>query len=245
MANKLFDMKTLVIIPTYNELENMPRLLPEVLSKNDEINILIVDDNSPDGTATFVENEMKNNDRIHLIKRSSKQGLGTAYIAGFKYALKNNYDFIFEMDADFSHDPNEIPRFLEEIKDSDLVLGSRYKNGVNVINWPMRRLLLSWFANIYTRVITGLPVHDATGGFKCFRRKVLEAIDLNRVTSNGYTFQIEMNFKTWKKGFKVKEIPIIFVDRVKGKSKMSRKIVREAVIMVWKLRIKSIFGMLK
>ena len=245
MANKLFDMKTLVIIPTYNELENMPRLLPEVLSKNDEINILIVDDNSPDGTATFVENEMKNNDRIHLIKRSSKQGLGTAYIAGFKYALKNNYDFIFEMDADFSHDPNEIPRFLEEIKDSDLVLGSRYKNGVNVINWPMRRLLLSWFANIYTRVITGLPVHDATGGFKCFRRKVLEAIDLNRVTSNGYAFQIEMNFKTWKKGFKVKEIPIIFVDRVKGKSKMSRKIVREAVIMVWKLRIKSIFGMLK
>jgi len=223
----------------------MPRLLPEVLSKNDEINILIVDDNSPDGTATFVENEMKNNDRIHLIKRSSKQGLGTAYIAGFKYALKNNYDFIFEMDADFSHDPNEIPRFLEEIKDSDLVLGSRYKNGVNVINWPMRRLLLSWFANIYTRVITGLPVHDATGGFKCFRRKVLEAIDLNRVTSNGYAFQIEMNFKTWKKGFKVKEIPIIFVDRVKGKSKMSRKIVREAVIMVWKLRIKSIFGMLK
>ena len=223
----------------------MPRLLPEVLSKNDEINILIVDDNSPDGTATFVENEMKNNDRIHLIKRSSKQGLGTAYIAGFKYALKNNYDFIFEMDADFSHDPNEIPRFLEEIKDSDLVLGSRYKNGVNVINWPMRRLLLSWFANIYTRVITGLPVHDATGGFKCFRRKVLEAIDLNRVTSNGYAFQIEMNFKAWKKGFKVKEIPIIFVDRVKGKSKMSRKIVREAVIMVWKLRIKSIFGILK
>lgn len=245
MANKLFDMKTLVIIPTYNELENMPRLLAEVLSKNDEINILIVDDNSPDGTATFVENELKNNDRIHLIKRSSKQGLGTAYIAGFKYALKNNYDLIFEMDADFSHDPNEIPRFLEEIKESDLVLGSRYKNGVNVINWPMRRLLLSWFANIYTRVITGLPVHDATGGFKCFRRKVLEAIDLNRVTSNGYAFQIEMNFKAWKKGFKVKEIPIIFVDRVKGKSKMSRKIVREAVVMVWKLRIKSIFGMLK
>ncbi|MDH3268310.1 MAG: polyprenol monophosphomannose synthase [Ignavibacteria bacterium] len=238
-------MKTLVIIPTYNELENMPRLLPEVLSKNDEINILIVDDNSPDGTAAFVENEMKNNKRIHLIKRPSKRGLGTAYIAGFKYALQNNYNFIFEMDADFSHDPNEIPRFLEEIKDSDLVLGSRYKNGVNVINWPMRRLLLSWFANIYTRVITGLPVHDATGGFKCFRRKVLEAIDLDRVTSNGYAFQIEMNFKAWKKGFKVKEIPIIFVDRVKGKSKMSRKIVREAVTMVWKLRIKSIFGMLK
>ncbi len=238
-------MKTLVIIPTFNELENMPKLLPEVLSKNDEINILIVDDNSPDGTAAFVENEMKNNDRIYLIKRPSKRGLGTAYIAGFKYALQNKYDLIFEMDADFSHDPNEIPRFLEEIKDSDLVLGSRYKNGVNVINWPMRRLLLSWFANIYTRVITGLPVHDATGGFKCFRRKVLEAIDLDRVTSNGYAFQIEMNFIAWKKGFNVKEIPIIFVDRVKGKSKMSRKIVREAVTMVWKLRIKGIFGLLK
>ena len=238
-------MKTLVIIPTYNELENMPRLLPEVLSKNDEINVLIVDDNSPDGTAAFVENEIKNNDRIHLIKRSSKQGLGTAYIAGFKYALQKNFELIFEMDADFSHDPNEIPRFLEEIKDSDLVLGSRYKNGVNVINWPMRRLLLSWFANLYTRFITGMPVHDATGGFKCFRRKVLEAIDLNQVTSNGYAFQIEMNFKAWKKGFKVKEIPIIFVDRMKGESKMSRKIVREAVTMVWKLRLKSIFGMLK
>ena len=238
-------MKTLVIIPTYNELENMPRLLPEVLSTNDEINILIVDDNSPDGTAAFVQNEMKNNDRIHLIKRSSKQGLGTAYIAGFKYALQNNFELVFEMDADFSHDPNEIPRFLEEIKDSDLVLGSRYKNGVNVINWPMRRLLLSWFANLYTRFITGMPVHDATGGFKCFRRKVLEAIDLNRVTSNGYAFQIEMNFKAWKKGFAVKEIPIIFVDRMKGESKMSKKIVREAVTMVWKLRLKSIFGMLK
>ncbi len=238
-------MKTLVIIPTYNELENMPRLLPEVLSKNEEINVLIVDDNSPDGTAAFVENEIKNNDRIHLIKRSSKQGLGTAYIAGFKYALQKNFELIFEMDADFSHDPNEIPRFLEEIKDSDLVLGSRYKNGVNVINWPMRRLLLSWFANLYTRFITGMPVHDATGGFKCFRRKVLEAIDLNQVTSNGYAFQIEMNFKAWKKGFKVKEIPIIFVDRMKGESKMSRKIVREAVTMVWKLRLKSIFGMLK
>ena len=238
-------IKTLVIIPTYNELENMPRLLPEVLSKNDDINILIVDDNSPDGTAAFVENEMKNNDRIHLIKRASKQGLGTAYIAGFKFAIKNGYDFIFEMDADFSHDPKEIPRFLDEIKNSDLVLGSRYINGVNVINWPMRRLLLSSFANLYTRIITGMPVHDATGGFKCFKRKVLEAIDLDRVRSNGYAFQIEMNFKAWKKGFKVKEIPIIFVDRVKGKSKMSRKIVREAVTMVWKLRIKSIFGMLK
>lgn len=238
-------MKTLIIIPTYNELDNLPKLLPEVLSKNSEINVLIVDDNSPDGTAAFVENEMKNNDRIHLIKRSSKQGLGTAYIAGFKYALQKNFELIFEMDADFSHDPKEIPRFLDEIKNSELVIGSRYINGVNVINWPMRRLLLSSFANVYTRIITGMPVHDATGGYKCFRRKVLESINLDQVKSNGYAFQIEMNFKAWKKGFKVKEIPIIFVDRMKGQSKMSRKIVREAVTMVWKLRIKSIFGMLK
>ncbi len=238
-------MKILIIIPTYNELENLPRLLPEVLSKEEGIHILIVDDNSPDGTAAFVENEMKNNNRIHLIKRPSKQGLGTAYIAGFKFAIQNGYDFIFEMDADFSHDPKEIPRFLDEIKSTDVILGSRYINGVNVINWPMRRLLLSSFANLYTRIITGMPVHDATGGYKCFRRKVLEAINLEKVTSNGYAFQIEMSFKAWKKGFKLKEIPIIFVDRVKGKSKMSRKIVREAVTMVWKLRLKSIFGLLK
>jgi len=238
-------MKTLIIIPTYNELENLPKLLPEVLSKDENINVLIVDDNSPDGTAAFVESQMKNNNRIHLIKRHSKQGLGTAYIAGFKYALQNNFQFIFEMDADFSHDPKEIPRFLDEIKNSDVVLGSRYINGVNVINWPLRRLLLSSFANLYTSIITGLPVHDSTGGYKCFRREVLEAIDLDRVTSNGYAFQIEMTFKAWKKGFKVKEIPIIFVDRVKGKSKMSKKIVREAVTMVWKLRLKSIFGLLK
>ena len=238
-------MKTLIIIPTYNELENLPRLLPEVLSKEEGIHILIVDDNSPDGTAAFVEDQMTTNNRIHLIKRPSKQGLGTAYIAGFKFALKNGYDFVFEMDADFSHDPKEIPRFLDEIKNSDVVLGSRYINGVNVINWPMRRLLLSSFANFYTRSITGMPVHDATVGYKCFRIKVLQAIDLDKVKSNGYAFQIEMSFKAWKKGFKVKEIPIIFVDRVKGKSKMSKKIVREAVMMVWKLRLKSIFGLLK
>jgi dolichol-phosphate mannosyltransferase len=238
-------MKILIIIPTYNELENLPSLLPEVLSKDINIDVLIIDDNSPDGTAAFIENEQKNNDRIHLIKRSSKQGLGTAYIAGFKFALQKDYQVIFEMDADFSHDPNEIPRFLEEVKNSQVVLGSRYKNGVNVINWPMRRLLLSWLANIYTRVITGMPLHDATGGFKCFKREVLEAIDINRVKSNGYAFQIEMNFKAWKKGFTIKEIPIIFVDRVKGSSKMSKKIVREAVFMVWKLRFQSIFGLLK
>lgn len=238
-------MKIIIIIPTYNELENLPKLLPEVLSKDSNIDVLIIDDNSPDGTAAFIENEIEKNNRIHLIKRESKQGLGTAYIAGFKYALQKDYQLIFEMDADFSHDPHEIPRFLEEIKTADVVLGSRYKNGVNVINWPMRRLLLSWFANFYTRVITGMPLHDATGGFKCFKREVLEAINFEHVKSNGYAFQIEMNFKAWKKGFRIKEIPIIFVDRVKGNSKMSKKIVREAVFMVWKLRFKSIFGLLK
>ena len=238
-------MKILIIVPTYNELENLPKLLPEVLSKDSNVDVLIIDDNSPDGTSAFVENEIKKNNRIHLIKRESKQGLGTAYIAGFKYALQKDYQLIFEMDADFSHDPNEIPRFLEEIKTADLVLGSRYKNGVNVINWPMRRLLLSWFANFYTRLITGMPLHDATGGFKCFKREVLKAINFEHVKSNGYAFQIEMNFKAWKQGFRIKEIPIIFVDRVKGNSKMSKKIVREAVFMVWKLRFKSIFGLLK
>jgi dolichol-phosphate mannosyltransferase len=236
--------KSLVIIPTYNELDNMPKLIPLVLSQNDIVHILVVDDNSPDGTAKFVEEQARNNDRIHIIKREKKKGLGTAYITGFKYALKNDFDYIFEMDADFSHDPTEINNFLVAIKENDLVLGSRYIHGVRVQNWPMRRLLLSFFASVYTRLITGLPVRDATGGYKCFRRKVLEAINLDHIKSNGYSFQIEMTFKAYAKGFKIKEIPIVFVDRVKGKSKMSRKIVREAVVMVWKLRFQKIFGRL-
>ena len=236
--------KILIIIPTYNELENLPKLIPEVLSKNENIDILIVDDNSPDGTADFVQDEAKKNSRIKLIKREKKMGLGTAYIAGFKFALQNNYDYIFEMDADYSHSPKEIKNFLKAIKKYDLVLGSRYVKGVNVVNWPMKRLLLSYFANHYTRIITGLPVFDATGGFKCFRKKVLESIDLNKIKSNGYTFQIEMTFKAWKKGFSIGEIPIIFIDRTAGQSKMSKKIVHEAIFMVWKLRIRSIFGLL-
>ncbi len=235
------NFKSLVIIPTYNEMDNLPILIPDVLSKDDSIDILIVDDNSPDGTAKFVEDLASRNNRIHILKREKKMGLGTAYIAGFKYALINNYDYIFEMDADFSHNPSEIENFLAAIKDNDLVLGSRYIHGVRVLNWPMRRLLLSFFASVYTRIITGMPVRDATGGFKCFRKQVLEAIDLDKVKSNGYSFQIEMTFKAYAKGFKIKEIPIVFVDRVKGKSKMSKKIVREAVLMVWKLRIQSIF----
>ena len=241
MENK----KALIIIPTYDELENLPKLLPEVLSKDENIDVLIVDDSSPDGTADWVEKEAEKNPRIKLIKREMKMGLGTAYIAGFKYALENNYDYIFEMDADFSHDPDEIQNFLNEIKTYELVLGSRYKEGVNVVNWPMRRLMLSLFANMYTRVITGLPVRDATSGFKCFRKEVLQAIDLDTVKSNGYAFQIEMTFKAWKKGFKIKELSIVFTDRVKGTSKMSKKIVREAIFMVWKLRFASMFKILK
>jgi dolichol-phosphate mannosyltransferase len=241
MENK----KALIIIPTYDELENLPRLLPEVLSKDKIIDVLIVDDNSPDGTAEWVMKEAEKNPGIKLIQREKKMGLGTAYIAGFKYALENNYDYIFEMDADFSHDPGEIQNFLNEMRSYDLVLGSRYKDGVNVVNWPMRRLMLSLFANMYTRVITGLPVRDATSGFKCFRKEVLQAIDLDAVKSNGYAFQIEMTFKAWKKGFNIKEHSIVFTDRVKGNSKMSKKIVREAIFMVWKLRFASIFGLLK
>lgn len=236
--------KSLVIIPTYNELDNLPRLIPLVLHQDENIHILIVDDNSPDGTAKYVEDVSTQNPRVHLIKREKKMGLGTAYIAGFKYALENNYDYIFEMDADFSHDPNEIKNFLNAIKEYDLVLGSRYVHGVRVLNWPMRRLLLSFFASVYTRLITGMPIRDATGGFKCFRRRVLEAINLNKIKSNGYSFQIEMTFKAYAKGFKIKEIPIVFVDRVKGKSKMSKKIVFEAVTMVWKLRFQNVFGRL-
>lgn len=238
------EYKTLVIIPTYNEMENIPRILPIVFSQDESINILIVDDNSQDGTAQFVIDQQKLNSRLRLIQREKKLGLGTAYIAGFKYALTNSFDYIFEMDADFSHNPDEIPNFLKAIKEYDLVLGSRYIDGVRVLNWPMRRLLLSFFASVYTRIITGMPVRDATGGFKCFKRKVLEGIDLDKVQSNGYSFQIEMTFKAYKKGFKIKEIPIVFMDRVKGTSKMSKKIVYEAVFMVWKLRMRSIFGIL-
>lgn len=243
-AEIMSNLKSLVIIPTYNELENLPRLIPVVLSQDESINILIVDDGSPDGTGKFVKEEMQKNNRIHLLEREKKMGLGTAYIAGFKYALQNNYDFIFEMDADFSHDPNELNNFLMAIKENDLVLGSRYINGVRVLNWPMARLLLSFFASVYTRIITGMPIKDATGGFKCFRRKVLESIDLDKVKSNGYSFQIEMTFKAYCKGFRIKEIPIVFIDREKGKSKMSKKIVREAVTMVWKLRLQHLFGKL-
>jgi dolichol-phosphate mannosyltransferase len=237
-------MKTLVIIPTYNESENIGRIVPQVLEKDTSIHVLIVDDNSPDGTGRIADEMANQDDRILVIHRQSKSGLGTAYITGFKFALENGYDLVFEMDCDFSHDPKYIVGFLEAVKDADLVLGSRYISGVNVINWPMSRLLLSYYANVYSRLVTGLPVRDATGGFKCFRREVLEDIDLDRVKSNGYSFQIEMSFRAWKKGFKIKEIPIVFEDRKVGQSKMSKKIVREAVWMVWRLRLWSLLGRL-
>lgn len=236
--------RSLIIIPTYNELDNIKKIIPDILERYEDVDVLVVDDNSPDGTGNYVEQLTQESNRIKLLKRPSKMGLGTAYITGFKYALQNGYDYIFEMDADYSHDPKEIKNFLDAIKNHDLVLGSRYKTGVNVINWPMQRLLLSYFANSYTRFVTGLPVRDATGGFKCFRRKVLESIDLDSIKSNGYAFQIEMTFKAFKKGFRIFEIPIIFIDRFQGTSKMSKKIVHEAVLMVWKLRIRSTFGIL-
>jgi dolichol-phosphate mannosyltransferase len=235
-------MKALVVIPTYNESENILRLIGEVLRQDPGIDILIVDDNSPDGTAGLVKTMMATQPRVHLIERPQKAGLGTAYVAGFKYAIAHGFDVVFEMDADFSHDPNEIPNFLRRISSCDLVLGSRYTNGVRVLNWPIQRLLLSYSANLYTRFMTGLPVHDATGGFKCFRRKVLEAIDLDAVQSNGYAFQIEMSFKAWKKGFRIEELPIVFLERQKGASKMSKHIVYEAVFMLWRLRLASILG---
>lgn len=237
--------RPLIIFPTYNEKENIERIINAVLGQDDSIEVLVVDDNSPDGTGQIVDRLAAANRRIHILHREKKEGLGRAYIAGFKWAIERNYDYIFEMDADFSHGPDYIPDFLEAIKENDLVIGSRYISGVNVINWPMSRLLLSYFANVYTRIITGLPVRDATGGFKCFRRQALEAIPLDSIKSNGYIFQIEVSLRIWKKGMRLKEIPIVFVDRRLGASKMSKKIVREAIWKVWYLRLMSLLGRLK
>jgi dolichol-phosphate mannosyltransferase len=229
--------RALVIIPTYNERENASRIIERVLEQDPRLEVLVVDDGSPDGTAAIVRGIMDVNPRVHILERPRKMGLGTAYLAGFKWALEQKYDFVFEMDADFSHDPNHLPEFLRAIHGADLVLGSRYRDGkVTVVNWPIARLLLSYFANVYARFVTGLDVWDATGGFKCFRASVLQSIDLADVRSNGYAFQIEMSFRAWKKGFHIVEIPIVFVDRTEGQSKMSRKIVYEAVWMVWRLR---------
>ena len=233
----------LVIIPTYNERDNVARIIEQVLARDDRLDVLVVDDGSPDGTGAIVDEIKARNSRVDVIHRAGKQGLGTAYIAGFKWALAREYAFVFEMDADFSHDPAHLPQFLEAVEGADVVIGSRYRNGrVTVVNWPVGRLLLSFAANVYARVITGLQLFDSTAGFKCFRRQVLETVDLDAVKSSGYAFQIEMNFRAWKKGFRIVEIPIVFVDRTEGESKMSKKIVREAVWMVWRLRWWSIRG---
>ncbi|GAB1365397.1 polyprenol monophosphomannose synthase [Candidatus Cloacimonadaceae bacterium] len=238
-------MKTLVIVPTYNEIENIERIIETVLAKAEDIEILVLDDNSPDGTALRVKFMQSSEPRLHLIERPGKMGLGSAYVTGFKYALQNGYEYIMEMDADFSHNPEDVPRLIEAAKKYDLVIGSRYCNGVNIINWPFKRLLISYFASKYVRVITGMPVKDPTGGFKCFNRKVLESIDLDKILSDGYAFQIEMNFRSWVKGFRIKEIPIVFTERLNGVSKMSRHIVWEAAWMVWHLQLLKLLRLIR
>jgi len=234
--------KALVIIPTYNEAVNLSNLVPQVLAQDGRLEVLVVDDNSPDGTGQLAEALAVEHPRLHVLHRAAKQGLGTAYLAGFKWGLERDYAYFFEMDADFSHDPAHLKEFLKAVQDADLVLGSRYLAGrVTVVNWPMGRLLLSYFANVYARWVTGLKIWDLTGGFKCYRRRVLEGIDLTQVRSNGYAFQIEMSVRAWRKGFKLAEIPIVFVDRTEGQSKMNRAIVREAVWMVPRLRLMAWF----
>ncbi len=236
--------RALVIVPTYNESRNLPQIVPAILAQDVRLEVLVVDDSSPDGTGALADDMAARNPRIHVLHRGEKEGLGRAYLAGFRWALERGYEYVLEMDADFSHDPKFLPKFLAAVEHADLVIGSRYKTGVNVINWPMARLLLSYYANVYARVVTGLPLTDATGGFKCFRRRVLEAVNLDRVRSNGYAFQIEMSFRAWKKGMRIVEIPIVFVDRVEGQSKMNKRIVREAVWMVWWLRLRAMVGRL-
>lgn len=237
--------RALVIIPTYNERENLPIIVPLVLEQDPRLHVLVIDDGSPDGTGELAEALAQADPRVHVLHRAGKQGLGTAYRLGFGWAIEQGYDFAFEMDADGSHDPKHLPIFLREIATADLVIGCRYfDHRVTVVNWPMSRLLLSYFANVYARWITGLPLWDSTGGFKCYRRAVLEAVPLARVRSNGYSFQIEMSFRAWKRGFRLKEIPITFTDRNLGQSKMSRAIIYEAVWMVWRLRWWSLTGKL-
>jgi len=230
-------LKAFVVIPTFNESDNVRKLTSSVLEQHADLQILFVDDNSPDGTGLIIDDLVAGNDRVHVLHRTGKLGLGSAYREGFKAALAMDADYILEMDADFSHDPVTLPLFLSEIQGSDLVIGSRYLNGVSVVNWPIRRLILSYFASAYTRWVTGLRLRDCTSGFKCFRRSAIEAVDLDRIKSDGYSFQIEMNYRCMEKGLQISEIPIIFIDRHAGSSKMSRRIVREAVFMVWKLRI--------
>lgn len=229
-------MKCLVIIPTYNEKDNIPVIAGQVLARDPAIELLVIDDNSPDGTGRILDEMAARDQRVHVIHRPGKMGLGTAYVTGFKWALAHQYDLVCEMDADFSHPPATLNVFLDKVGQYDLVIGSRYVSGINVVNWPLKRLLLSYFANIYARIVTGVPVRDLTAGFKCYQRRVLEAINLDRIKSNGYAFQIEMHFNAYYKGFKLLEVPIIFEERRMGQSKMNKKIVYEAAWMVWRLQ---------
>ena len=239
------DTRFLVIIPTYNEADNLPRIVPAVLDQDPRLDVLVVDDNSPDGTGALADELAAGSERVNVLHRSGKQGLGRAYLDGFRWGLERPYALFFEMDADFSHKPDALPRFIEKAEEYDVVLGSRYVGGrVTVINWPMSRLLISYFGSRYAHFITRLPVRDATGGFNCWRRAVLEALDFDRIESNGYTFQIELKLRAWRKGFTLTEIPIVFAERDSGESKMSKKIMREAIWKVWKLRLLDIFGRL-
>jgi len=237
----------IVIIPTFNEAHNIKKLINQVLNLDKSLDILIVDDGSPDGTADIVKRlQTEYPNRIHLIERAKKLGLGTAYVTGFQFALNNEYQYVCEMDADFSHNPNDLPRLISVVEsgEADVAIGSRYARGISIVNWPLSRLILSFAANFYARTITGLPIKDTTAGFKCIHRKVLESIDLQKIKSNGYAFQIELHYRAWKAGFKLKEVSIIFREREEGVSKMSKSIVREAIWRVWALKFRSVFGRL-
>ncbi|MFH1690122.1 MAG: polyprenol monophosphomannose synthase [Candidatus Eisenbacteria bacterium] len=233
-------MKTTVVVPTYNERANLEQLIPRVLGQLPDIELLVVDDGSPDGTGEYADSVAAKNPRVHVLHRPGKMGLGSAYVYAFKHTLATDAELIIQMDADFSHDPDVIPDLVKQAAEHDVVLGSRYITGANVVNWPLQRLFLSYFANVYTHIITGLPLRDSTGGFKCFHRKVLAEIELDTIRSDGYSFQIEVNFRSWRKGFSIVEIPIVFVDRHAGTSKMSRRIVWEAMWLVWRLRLERI-----
>ena len=233
------SQKTLVIVPTYNERENLPPLIERLMALPVQVEVLVVDDNSPDGTGKLADEIAARRPSVHVLHRKEKDGLGRAYCAGFAWALQRDYEFVFEMDGDFSHNPDDIPAFLKAAQEADLVVGSRYCNGIRVINWPLKRLMLSMAAGKYVRWITGMPISDPTGGYKCFRRRALMSLNLDAVRSNGYSFQVELNHKIWMQGMKIAEVPIIFTDRFLGSSKMSRKIVWEAFWMVWRLWFQS------